>query len=470
MRQHASSWGSIAPTGAAWTSSSSGVGWARASSPPRAVNQRGDHRGDRPARADRVRTTVPDPDDRRRVLVEPTKQAYEVAAGADGSAGRHRPAQMAGLHRRTARAAGRLPAPQPRAPGEPRRMAEEKLGSGSGPAPKALARRRPATRMAPRSTVAQLRGLALERVPHRAGLLVLAPHEHARTGAGDRRAERAEQPRALTSSTDRGYSCARYGWCSRSCEPRGDQVPISARKAEISVAASRTLNTASPSGTLARERRPGRVGGDRLGWDHDQRLQPHRRLEPVHSRALADDKPTFERRRDVVRMSLDLRRERHARRRRARTGDPRRAAPRGSPRRWSRARLTAGSPTRSGTRTRPPGAAARTRARRGSSGRAVRRGPSPPRSFQSPGPRARGAARSPPPARRSPGRGWPRRPGRAPAGAARASLKHRPLDRGQLRIARHDLGRLLERGVRVLQAVAGQHAHDPRCATGPVGE
>ena len=45
---------------------------------------------------------------------------------------------------------------------------------------------------------------------------------------------------------------------------------------------------------------------------------------------------------------------------------------------------------------------------------------------------------------------------------AAGSAEDRPLDRVELGLARHDRARLLERGLRVLQAVAGEHADDAR--------
>ena len=44
---------------------------------------------------------------------------------------------------------------------------------------------------------------------------------------------------------------------------------------------------------------------------------------------------------------------------------------------------------------------------------------------------------------------------------ARMSSEHRALDRGQVGVARHDRAGLLERGLRILETVSRQHAHDP---------
>src|ERR1019366_4584954 len=50
---------------------------------------------------------------------------------------------------------------------------------------------------------------------------------------------------------------------------------------------------------------------------------------------------------------------------------------------------------------------------------------------------------------------------RAPAAAARASPQDRPLDRADVRIARHHSTGVGERGLGILQAVAGEHADHP---------
>ena len=68
---------------------------------------------------------------------------------------------------------------------------------------------------------------------HRArGRVVVAPDEHGRAGARDRRAERAElRARARAAPSTRGYRCARCGWCRRSAG-RARRGRVAAREAE----------------------------------------------------------------------------------------------------------------------------------------------------------------------------------------------------------------------------------------------
>ena len=48
--------------------------------------------------------------------------------------------------------------------------------------------------------------------------------------------------------------------------------------------------------------------------------------------------------------------------------------------------------------------------------------------------------------------------------------EHRLLDRGEVRLAGHDRAGLVQRGLRVLEPVAGEHAHDPPRAVGAVAQ
>ncbi len=86
------------------------------------------------------------------------------------------------------------------------------------------------------------------------------------------------------------------------------------------------------------------------------------------------------------------------------------------------------------------------------------------RSPPPPSPCARRARR---PARRSPAPGSPRRRGR---GRGAVSSQDGALDRGELRLARDDGARARERGLRVLEPVAGEDAGDPPRALGAVLE
>ncbi len=147
---------------------------------------------------------------------------------------------------------------------------------------------------------------------------------------------------------------------------------LSARPS-MSRAAWATLNTASAIGTVGGQGGTRGLGVEALLRDHEHCLEAHRWLEPVDPGSVADDEPAVQRRGGVVRVAFELGRQAASHRRRARRcGQPPTARPR-SPPRSSRARPTAGSPSRSGTRSRPPDAAARRHARQGWSGLGARR-------------------------------------------------------------------------------------------------
>ena len=113
------------------------------------------------------------------------------------------------------------------AQGHPRAVVRVRRGLGQRRHPRAHRLERRAQDVGPAL------GLAAQRVDDRAGLLVVRPHEHrrARRRRSSRRARRGRARRA-TSSIERGYRCARCGWCRRSARPRRDEVPVAAREAE----------------------------------------------------------------------------------------------------------------------------------------------------------------------------------------------------------------------------------------------
>ena len=304
--------------------------------------------------------------------------------------------------------------------------------------------------------------LALERRDHRPGLLVLAPHQHARPRAGDRRAERAQRRRPLDISAERGYSCARYGWWRRSPKPPAIRSRSARASPSISIAAWATLKTASASGTDSGSAARAASVRDRLLRDDQHRLEPHRRLEPVHAGAVADDEPALQRGRDVVGVALELGRQledvgvelEHV------VGGEQPGDDRGGARAEA-----AGQRDLRGDRElerRRPGAGARTPAPRGSS--RSRGTSSSVWIAKAPGlldldlELQRQGRRQHVEARPEVGR----RGGHAnESPASAASPEHRLLDRAQVRVARDDRAGVLERDLRVLEPVAGEHADDP---------
>ena len=247
----------------------------------------------------------------------------------------------------------------------------------------------------------------------------------------------------------------------------GDQVPVAPGEARASSSAAwPTLNTASAIGTSAGSAaRAVVVRTASCGHDH-HRLEPRGRVEAHGARPSAHTtKPPSQRRGGVVGMALELGRERqqvgveleevvggHQ------PGDDRRGA-------RPQAAGRAGSPSGCGTRSRRPGAARSNAAHaQVATGRARRRARSRPRTRRSPPPRAPGAAPARRRARRTPGRGWPRRPERGPAGAALPSRCSQPSTARSTAASSGSHGTTapacVQRGLRVLQPVAGQHADD----------
>ena len=242
---------------------------------------------------------------------------------------------------RARRRSARAPA---RVRGRAQAAREDRLAASA--APTARARRRPAARTATRSSARPAVDLGRERLGDRAGLLVEAPHQHRRPGAGDRRAERAQLARARE-QLERAREQVRAALLVQAVvQPPREQVPVPAREPERqqrrvrdvedrvlasapragSAARAARVRTAC-SGTTASASRP--VGGSsRVACpsraDHEAAVTaPPRRCRdapPARSRARAG-------------------------RRRARTGGRPPSGPRRSPPRSSRDRPRAGSPS-----------------------------------------------------------------------------------------------------------------------------
>ena len=230
--------------------------------------------------------------------------------------------------------------------GTPRR-AQPRRAAPPATAPR---RRRPAARTARAGALAQPSTSRLQRLGDGAGLLVEAPDEHGRPGAGDRRAERAELARRAARARTSAGTGARGAAGAGGPAARGEQVPVAAREPE-------------------REQRAVRDVEDRVGERHLARAAPRARRcvrtasagttasasrpvggsKRVAAPSAQIDEAAAQRRGDVVRVALELGARARAGRRRARRGGRRPSARRRSPRRSSRARPTAGSPRRSGT-------------------------------------------------------------------------------------------------------------------------
>ncbi len=225
----------------------------------------------------------------------------------------------------------------------------------------------------------------------------------------------------------------------RSREAAGDEVEVGAAQAEHQQRRGGDVGDGVGERDLGRDRLAGELGRDLLGRDHDDPLEPLRRVEAGRQRrplraGPADHEAAVDRRGDVVGVALQLGRPHQhllLASAPARRGGRRRRGRRRSPRRWSRARAPAGSRCAAGRRSRRPGAGSRRRGRRGCRARSRPRArPGRARTRPSPRPPAPGAARPPPPSRRSRGRGWPRRRGRGRVGGAR-SIEDGPLDRAR---------------------------------------
>ena len=147
--------------------------------------------------------------------------------------------------------------------------------------PRRRARRSPAAPRSPGASRAQP-------LHQRAGLLPVAPEQHGRARARDRRAQRARAPRrARPAPSSAGR--ARAGAAGAARRPgrarsaRGRRAPGPARAAT----ACATLCTASASGTSAGQRRPRRGGRHLDRRDRQHALQPGRRLEAHRRRRSA---------------------------------------------------------------------------------------------------------------------------------------------------------------------------------------
>ena len=215
----------------------------------------------------------------------------------------------------------------------------------------------------------------------------------------------------------------------RSWRPRATRSRSALRSPRTSSAAAETLATASASGSSAGSPRAP-AGRDFLAGDDDDPLQALRRIEARRERLAprrADHEAAVDRRRDVVGMALDLGRPRQQLLPRQRQleemvggrqpgDDRRRARPEPPRQRDLRAQLERDPVGRS--------AASRTPARSGCPARSTRRAhPDRARTPPSLRPPAPGAAPSPPPSRRTPARGWPRRRERVRVGGGWSSQK-----------------------------------------------
>ena len=96
----------------------------------------------------------------------------------------------------------------------------------------ARARRRRCDSNGARSTSAQPAGLAAQRLDDPGGLLVVAPDEHRRARAGDRRAERAEVARAADEVHRARVEVLAARLVQAVVEPGRDEVPVAARQPE----------------------------------------------------------------------------------------------------------------------------------------------------------------------------------------------------------------------------------------------
>ena len=300
-----------------------------------------------------------------------------------------------------------------------------------------------------------LAGGPAQAVQHRAGLLVVAPHEHGRAGAGDRRAQRAELARPRDQLQRARVQVRRGGaGAGGRASPRGDQVPVA--RAPGPSASSDACGDVED-----------RVGQRHLGGQRGARLGgAHRRRAGTTSTASSPAGGVEARR---LRRRRRSRSRRAARRRRCRGGPRARSASAStsasSSNRWSAASSPATiaaalepEPARqrdvaSGCGTSKPSAgcrrsnAAHAQVARGraATSRSVTRPRTCPVSRHLDLEVQRRARRR---ARRSPARGWPRRRARGRAGAG--SLTQHRLPRRAAMSGSHGTTRagVVERGLR----------------------
>ena len=152
-------------------------------------------------------------------------------------------------------------------------------------------------------------GLALEPIDHHARLLVVAPHEHARAGAGNRRPERAERGCPLQQLHRARVEMGSMRLVQAVAETRRDQLPVRPGETQDQRRGLSHVEHRVAQRDARRQRRSRRLGDHRLGRDHERRLEPHRRLEAVNPGPLAYDEAALQRGGDVVGMALELARQ-----------------------------------------------------------------------------------------------------------------------------------------------------------------
>ncbi len=171
----------------------------------------------------------------------------------------------------------------------------------------ASGRRRPTPVNGTRMHLGPAVGELVQPLRHRAAGLEVAPHEHGRPGAGDRRAERAEVARLLHELPRARIEVGAARLVDAVAEPARDQVEVPAGQAEHE---QRGVGDVE-HGVRDRDPRRQRVARLRrahgLAGDDQQALQPGRRLEALGVSVRAQHEAAEQRRRDVVRVALQPR-------------------------------------------------------------------------------------------------------------------------------------------------------------------
>ena len=154
--------------------------------------------------------------------------------------------------------------------------------------------------------------LARERLDDRPGLLVVRPDEHASGPAPEIVAPSAPSVASAVAATPLIVGTGALAAADADGR-RGRRRSGPSRRGPARGPASTPGHVEHRVGHryLVRQRGPRGLGADGLARHHEHGLEPHRRVETMHARALADHKPALERGRDVVGVTLELGRERH---------------------------------------------------------------------------------------------------------------------------------------------------------------
>ena len=155
-------------------------------------------------------------------------------------------------------------------------------------------------------TCAQPSASRRRRLDHAGRRLVVAPHEHGRPGARDRRPQRAEVARAAHERHRLRIEVLAARLVQAIVEAAGDEVPVARGEAEDEQRPVRGVEDGVGHRDLGRQRRARRLRPHRGARHHDHRLEARGRVEARGLTVGADGEAAVERGRDVVGVALEL--------------------------------------------------------------------------------------------------------------------------------------------------------------------